>query len=340
MRQQDMPLRVLRQLGKQVLFGALVVAWAGYGTAADAEAIPGRSDPDFHSAFENWLSDEEQDALPALSRLAHDGNGAARVLLGVIDKKSALQGPWVTALSRQDRISVLRAPGGLSGQNWMTIAAPDIAYAQLWSRLWHVDGGLDIAQGFAERGDTRAVREALLVIASRRESGFPAELLAAEWFPATLSYLAADWPALPDDLGTGDQGDPQLRMSGQYVDDADLRGWLGQSDLGAPLRNVCDQQCPSDPSECSLALYKGLGSYPALAMLGSPVPDLVSSDEFYQSPRGRTSLARRIMLTRSARMREADLARLGDVSTCAADWLRDEYGRYAYSLPTVPLSPQ
>lgn len=340
MRQQEMPWRVLRQLGKQVLFGALVVAWAGYGSAADAKTIPGTADADFHSAFENWLSDEEQDALPALAQLAHDGNGAARVLLGVIDKKSALQGPWVTALSRQDRISVLRAPGGLSGQNWMTIAAPDIAYAQLWSSLWHVEGGLDIATGFADIGDTRAVREALLVIASRRESGFPPELLAADWFPKTLSYLAAEWPALPDNPETRDQGDPQLRMSGQAIADADLRGWLDQSDLGAPLRNVCDVQCPSEPSQCSLALYKGLGSYPALAMLGSPVPVLVSSDEFYQSPRGRASLARRIMLTRSARMREADLARLGDVSTCAADWLRAEYGRYAYSLPTVPLSPQ
>ncbi|MGY6705845.1 hypothetical protein [Roseinatronobacter sp.] len=340
MRQQDMPWRVLRQLIGQYLLVALVVGWAGSGSVASAHGLPGSDDPEFVSAFETWLADDEMQAVPELSQLAQNENTAARVLLGVIDKTSALQGPWVTALSREDRISALRGQGGLSGRNWMTIAGSDSAYAQLWARLWHLDGGLDIAQGFADKGDTRAVRETLLTLASRQQSGFPRDVMAHDWFPAALSYLVADWPASAGDEGESDAGDPQQSMRGQHIEDADLQRWLDQSDLAAPLRQVCDAQCGAGVSDCAFALYKGLGSYPALAMLGSPVSVLISSEGFYQSPRGRASLARRIMLTRSARMREADLARLGEVSACAADWLRGEYGRYAYSLPSVPLTPQ
>lgn len=340
MRQQDMPWRVLRHVIGQYLFVVLVAGWTGLGAVASAQNVPGSDDPEFLSAFEDWLSDNENQAVPELAQLAHNENTAARILLGVIDKTSALQGPWVTALSREDRISALRAQGGLSGRNWMTIAAPDSAYAQLWNRLWRLDGGLDIAQDFAAMGDTRAVRETLLTLASRQQSGFPRDVIAYDWYPATLSYLVADWPASSGEGQGDDRGDPQQYMRGMHIEDADLQRWLERSDLAAPLRQVCDAQCGANVSDCAFALYKGLGSYPALAMLGSPVSVLISSEVFYNSPRGRASLARRIMLTRSARMRETDLARLSEVSACAADWLRGEYGRYAYSLPTVPLSTQ
>ncbi|MDD7970353.1 hypothetical protein [Roseinatronobacter alkalisoli] len=337
MRQGNMPSGVLGRLGRQLLAAVLSAGVLGAATTLRAETLPGSTHPEFRSALESWLADDEAQSLPALARLAQDGNGAARVLLGLIDKKSSLQGPWISALPRQDRIALLRAQGGLSGRNWMAVAAPGIDYAQLWNRLWQLDGGLDIAQGFAAKGDSRAVREALLVLASRQEGSFPPEVLATDWFPAALSYLVAEWPAAPGDIPAPDQGDPQLGMVGQTVDHGHLRTWLGQAELAAPLQQVCDIQCPQQSQECALALYEGLGSYPGLVRLGAPLPYLDAPEGFFRTPRGRASLARRIMLTRSTRMREADLARLADISSCAADWLSSEYARYAYSVPNIPL---
>lgn len=337
MRQQDMPWRALRQFGQRLLCIAVALGVVWPANVAHGEMLTGRTQPEFQRAFDNWLADDEAQAIPALAGLAQDGNGAARVLLGLIDKTSALQGPWVTALSRQDRILALRAPGGLSGRNWMTLAAPESDYALLWTRLWQLDGGLEVAEGFAAMNDTRAVNEALVILASRRESGFSPDVLGSDWFPASLSYLASGWPDVAGLAAATHPGDPQRRIAGHAITDNDLRDWLAQSGLAAPLRQVCAMECPDQPAACSLALYKGLGSYPALAVTGSPVAELAPTEEFFKTPRGRASLARRIMLMRSARMREADLVRLGDVSSCAADWLRREYGRYAYSLPTVPL---
>ncbi|MGP9790279.1 hypothetical protein [Roseinatronobacter sp. NSM] len=333
-----MPWRALRQFGQRLLCGvaALGVVWATPHVAY-GEPLPGSAQPQFQRAFNSWLDDDEAQAIPALAGLAQDGNGAARALLGLIDKTSALQGPWITALSRADRILALRAPGGLSGRNWMTLAAPDSAYARLWTLLWQLDGGLEIAQAFVALDDPRAVNEALVTLASRREGGFPADVLGADWFPASLSYLVEGWPDVAGAAGAPHPGDPQQRMAGHAINDGDLMDWLAQSALAVPLRQVCAVECPDQPAACSLALYQGLGSYPALAVTGSPVAQLVPTEDFFKTPRGRASLARRIMLMRSARMREADLVRLGDVSSCASEWLRGEYGRYAYSLPTVPL---
>lgn len=85
-----------------------------------------------------------------------------------------------------------------------------------------------------------------------------------------------------------------------------------------------------------MALYTALGDYEALLTFGSPVAGLVPDAEFAASPRGQAALARRIMLMRSTRMRDAQRLELAQLDACAADWLARTYE--AYSLHKIPAA--
>ena len=83
--------------------------------------------------------------------------------MALIDVNARLQGPWLAALPRDERIALMRAPGGLSGRSWMEAAAEDTVLAELWLRRWDArdEGELDTALAFAEIGEVRAARETL-----------------------------------------------------------------------------------------------------------------------------------------------------------------------------------
>lgn len=75
----------------------------------------------FAAALRAWLDDDDPVALPMLSRLATEGHVPAQVFLGRIANRVASE--YVEGLSREDRKSLLRAPGGLSGTSWLSVAA-------------------------------------------------------------------------------------------------------------------------------------------------------------------------------------------------------------------------
>lgn len=75
----------------------------------------------FAAALKAWLNDDDPVALPMLSRLANEGHIPAQIFLGRIANRVASE--YVEGLSRKDRNSLLRAPGGLSGKSWVAVAA-------------------------------------------------------------------------------------------------------------------------------------------------------------------------------------------------------------------------
>ena len=81
----------------------------------------GHEDPRLQSAIQAWLADDDQTALPALAKLAAEGNTAAQILLGRIANRP--MGPWLAGMNRKDRNKLMRAPGGLSGKSWLKVAA-------------------------------------------------------------------------------------------------------------------------------------------------------------------------------------------------------------------------
>ncbi len=329
----------LRALLGAVVFCCWLIAPHGAALAQDRLGTD-RLDPAFAQARALWLADDEAAALPALADLARAGNTAARLLLGLIDKTPALQGPWLTRLPRAERVTLLRATGGLSGQNWITLDADQTPQARLWHDLWQGREGLEIAQAFAALDEPRAVAQALLAVASRQQRPFAADVLAQDWFPDGLVHLGAGWgqdTALVDRLPAGD---PQRNMLGLAVEEGERLNWLMTAPEAASLRALCDAKCPETAQTCAQALLRGFSVYQSLLVHGSPSQALIDEGDFLRSAKGQASLARRIMLMRAARMRQPHLAKLTERDTCAGDWLRAEYARYDLPVPPAPKAPE
>ena len=294
----------------------------------------------FQDALSVWLQDDESVSLPMLAELARGGNSAARLLLGHIDKTPALQGPWLTNLPRAARIALLRAEGGLSGRNWITVDADQNDMARLWTDLWQGGDDLSVARAFAAKGDGRAVIQTLLAHASRQQTPFSAQLVAEPWFPQGLIHMSAGWGMDAALLARLPAGDPQRAMLGPEPD-ADARAqWLATAPEAAALRSACATQCPETETACRQALLTAFPVYQSLLGHGSPDAGLLSDARFAQSAKGQASLARRIMQTRAARLRQSHLTKVAAQDVCAADWLRSEYARYDLPVPPAPKAPE
>lgn len=313
---------------------AAAIALGALGAPAAAQ-IPGQGDAAFGDAVDAWLADDESAALPALSELAQDGNAAARILLALIDKTPALQGPWLSRQPRDLRVALMRAPGGLSGRSWMHAAAAQAPVAELWRSLWRVDAPMDLPLAFAEAGEPRAAREALLALAVRERRGF-AGIVDAPGYPDALRVLAwREWQAGPGGadrvaaaLADVHPGDPQRAQLGAPPAPGALADWLLSAPAAAPIAVLCRDRCPDAPGACALAAQEALASHRTLLSFGSPSEALIPADRFHASPRGQSALLRRMLLAVDARGRRTQLARVRARDTCLADLLQAEAERY------------
>ena len=303
--------------------------------ASTAPPLPGAEVPAFVAALNDWLADDEAAALPALADLAGAGNGAARVLLGQIDKMPSLQGPYLAHMPRARRIALLRAPGGLSGRSWLGEQA-GTPLADAWMALRSPGSGPELVERFQTLGEPRAAREAFITLAAREQPGLAAIDPAA--VDSDLLYLL--WR-----LGDADErtriaalvppGHAQWQMMGQVLDARSLERWLLTSQAAEPLTALCRSVCPESLGTCLGAAYGALGSHDALLTLGTPAETLVSQAEFLASPRGQASVMRRILLASSMRARRAMIERVTGAVACLGEALTTESIRYRPALPGV-----
>lgn len=303
---------------------AFALAWALAIPAARAEeAGPA-------AAIHAWLHGPEAEGLAALAALAQAGHPEIRVLLGIIDKTPALQGPWLARLPRAERHALLRAPGGLSGRSWLTLAAEASPLARAWIELMQVGAGLEVAERLTAMGETRGARAAVLTLAAREQLDFGAalpgwldlELAWLGWASGSEALRAAILASVPEDH-------PQRALLGLAVPDGALDAWLRSSAAAAPLRAVCAEACPGSTA-CLGAGYAALGSHPALLVLGSPAESLIPEAEFLASPRGRRAVLRRILLAADGRGRGALIERTRAQDACLGEALAAEHLRYRY----------
>ncbi|MFC7703716.1 hypothetical protein ACFQXB_05875 [Plastorhodobacter daqingensis] len=302
---------------------------------AQPEPLPGQDDPAFTAALDDWLADDEAAALPAFAELAQQDNGAARLLLALIDKSPELQGPWLSSRTRADRIALMRAPGGMSGQSWIHPLAETSPLAAAWQSLWNVDAPLSLITDFAAMGEDRAARAAVAVLAARERRGFAA-LDGSPGYPDGLRYFIwREWVNEPGHLARLTDavlslapGDPQRVMMGETVAPEAYGDWLMSAPEAGAVAGFCAARCPQTARACALAAAEALGD-PLLVMIqGSPAETLIPSPEFTESPRGQAALLRRVLLGASTRMRPAMLSRAATRDSCFADALAAEAARY------------
>ncbi len=87
-------------------------------------AVPGEDASGYQAAVQLWLDGaDDLEALRQLSGLANEGNTAAQVLLARIGGHSHLISHVTDGLPRNERVALLRQPGGLSGRSWLEAAA-------------------------------------------------------------------------------------------------------------------------------------------------------------------------------------------------------------------------
>ena len=312
------------------LLGALGLLLMASGLASASE-VPGQSEAAFEAAVADWLADDEAAALPAFAALAEQGNAAAQMLLALIDKTPALQGPWLSGLPRSERTALLRAPGGMSGTSWMHAAAETVPLAGHWQTLWQVDAPVSLALDFTAAGEARAARETLIVLASRERRGI-AGIADDAGFPEAMRPLVwAEWRSDPELAAQADAeiaalpaGDPR----GPTPDAAALGDWLLSAPVAAPVAALCTRRCGETAGACAAALYDGLGSFNVLAAFGTPSATLIAPEAFHESPCGEAALLRRVLLRHTPQAQGALLDRLAATDACLAAMLEREAQRY------------
>lgn len=295
--------------------------------AAGAQAQPRQ---DAAAAIQAWLHGPEAEGLAGLSLLAAAGDDDIRVLLGLIDKTPALQGPWLARLPRAERQALLRAPGGMSGRSWLAVAAETSPLAQAWRDLMQVGTGVEVAARLAALGEARGARQAVLTLAAREQLDLGSTL--PGWLDPELGWLAwahGDEALRAEVLARIPEDHPQRALMGLNVPEGALAAWLRASDLAAPLRAVCATDCPESPA-CVDAAYAALGSHTALLLMGSPAASLVPETAFLAAPRGRHAVLRRILLAADTRGRGGLIERARAQDACLGAALAEENARYRY----------
>lgn len=111
----------------KLVIGAFFVSLLFFIQSAAAIEINGSDDPEFKSAVQAWIADDDTNSLPILSKLATEGNTAARYLLGQIERTThfAAETQYTKTMDRKQRIALFRSPGGLSGTSWLSVLETD-----------------------------------------------------------------------------------------------------------------------------------------------------------------------------------------------------------------------
>ncbi|MBN8291599.1 hypothetical protein JI664_06465 [Rhodobacter sp. NTK016B] len=318
------------------------------GAAALAGPVPGSDDADFRAARDAWLQDYEAQALPALAQLATDGNDAARLLLGRIDSMPTLQGPYLAHMPATERAALMRAPGGMSGLNWVPLAGDHpvvTAMTALRRPYAAADGGIGAAETLAREGEPLAARTAAMVLAGRGHAGLrhlTPETLESPLVDSEMLFLVwrhADRQARERVAALVAEGHPQRALMGLSTDPERTALWLRESETAAPVAALCAVACPEDNSACLGAAYRAVGGHELLLRIASPSETLISQEEFLASPRGRGSVLRRMMLAHTLRARGEMLARMHERVPCLAAALEDEIERYRRRLPSLDNQP-
>lgn len=156
-----------------------------------------QSNDDLNTAIKAWLSDNDEVAIPLLSKLANDDNEQAMILLGQIARRPGEFSPFMHKLSKKERTQLIKAPKGLFGESWLKRV---IDNKELANALLSID---DVPNRFAgalllleynERGQAiRSFRRFELsgeipdhYLSSIKSVNFPKELVPFKWYVATV----------------------------------------------------------------------------------------------------------------------------------------------------------
>ncbi|WP_150525538.1 hypothetical protein [Roseibium sediminis] len=107
----------------------------------------------FRTAIQAWLSDDDETSLNILSALAKEGDTNARLMLGRITDRPGAFSPYMLSLSRKERNTLLKAPGGLSGTSWLSVIEKDSQIAAAHLKAKNIQNGVPGIRELLELGE-------------------------------------------------------------------------------------------------------------------------------------------------------------------------------------------
>jgi len=229
------------------------------------------------------------------------------VLMGLIDVTPQYQGRWLYALSRPERVALMRASSvgssGVSGENWLREAAADEPLAAAWVQLWDGNAKAGVMLDFARLGEESATRTAAKRLARRDAKGFGAladdpdfplfamGLAIRDWQKTDPAHAKAAQEALP-------LADPGRALIGPYKPDPLALLALAETDpaLGMLERHLA-ALCPNSDDAATrakrlAAALEMLGGWWGLADLGPPAEALIAPDRWVTSAQGKAAFVR------------------------------------------------
>lgn len=263
---------VLNQFARATLVAVLVVP----AVARADVAVPGEDASGYQAAVQLWLDGaDDLEALRQLSGLANEGNTAAQVLLARIGGHSHLISHVTDGLPRNERVALLRQPGGLSGRSWLEAAAEASPLASALSDSADREMRAEAVRPLFEMGETAVATRAFAALFNNGQGDLALDIVnsgvvlppeAAFFFAQMVrggqieagAYLESaliprNFDAFPTPLAMTWAPVP-LR---DLLEDQDQQSAAIECSMHVPefqpLADLCRASCPSEVAECAAA---------------------------------------------------------------------------------------
>ncbi|MBO9453309.1 hypothetical protein J7426_23825 [Tropicibacter sp. R16_0] len=334
---------------KQIIASLALLFGVGFAAAGS----------DLQEAVDLWLSGNDAESLPILSKLAKSGDTDARLLLAQIEVTDKGPSPYRLSLSKQQARDLFRQVDETSpfATSWLTVEAQSgdpLAAALLRARS--ADPDPEVILQLAALGEHQATDHPSRIVSLY---GTPEDRQTLANSPHLLSELAPYVAYLSDTPEPRGDGLAALRhiigrTEGIDANDAETLGIAGLLALGfgfgdaspanrwykpvqewvmtapetRPIANLCNAQCGSQAPACGMAMMALAGGYFEVIRIDSPLEKLIPQKVFLDSKRAQLMTLRRAALARSETNNPPGLNEIAAFSQCAADLVQQE--RQAY----------
>ncbi|WP_139231505.1 hypothetical protein [Aliiroseovarius crassostreae] len=280
------------------------------------EDIPGTASRSYQSAVQLWLDGSDNlEALRQLSSLANKGNTAAQILLARIGSHAHLIGPVTENLPRNERVALLRQPGGLSGRSWLEAAAEisPLAHAMLDSA--DRETRADAIAPLFKAGEFALATRAFAALFNSGQGNLAVEIVNSSVIlpPEAAFFLArmvrggqvgaAAYSGSALIPRSADGFPTPLAMTWAPVAPRDLLEDPGQRGAAIeysmhvpaflPLVDLCRERCPNEVAECSAAGAAELWSADVMPF-ASPSQALIPDNIYWVSGRIQQDVLQRL----------------------------------------------
>ena len=144
------------------------------GTSLNAQSA------DFDGAVEQWLAGDDLQSLTELGLLARNEDVAAQIFLARIARRPNTFSHITKDLSRKEKITLMRKPGGLSGKSCMSEAAKTSPLAFAFTQSSSKDDKSEALAQLFEAGETQSAIMVGYTLVLQGEADLVIEVLAEQ----------------------------------------------------------------------------------------------------------------------------------------------------------------